>query len=213
MGDYVIIAEIIGTIAFAISGAMIAIDNKLDLLGVIVLGSATAVGGGALRDILLGTNPPNMFTNPLYVIIAIFTTLIVFLVCKFSKNLSIFTKQWGKTTLCVIDAIGLGVFAVVGAIVTYDKGHSNFLLVLFCSTLTAVGGGIIRDLLAGKIPEIFRRHIYAVAAMIGGISFVIFHKYSVNIHISIIISSLIVIIVRLFAYHYKWSLPRVELKK
>lgn len=212
--EYIIlIAEIIGTIAFAISGAMIAIQNKLDIFGVVILGSATAVGGGLLRDILLGHIPASMFINPTYVIIAMITTILVFLVFYILKDLSISTKRWYKKTLNIIDSIGLGVFVVLGANVTFQQGFNNFFLVIFCSTLTAVGGGILRDVLTGKIPAVFRKHIYVLAALPGGIVYYIFHHYNLNINVAIFLCMGIVITIRLLAYKFEWSLPKVSLKQ
>ena len=140
------VIEYIGTIAFAISGALIAIENKMDILGVVILGSTTAVGGGLFRDIIIGRTMPSMFANPSYVIVAAVTTLIVFLVMYFLKNTKVVESKIYKIGFNITDSLGLGVFVVVGATQTMEAGITNHFMIIFCSVLTAVGGGILRFL-------------------------------------------------------------------
>lgn len=154
-----IILEIVGTIAFAISGAMTAINRRLDALGVIILGVVTACGGGLLRDIMLGVFPQSLFIDSLYVIISASTSLLLFIVFYIIKDDSLTEKKWYNDLLTITDAIGLGAFVVVGADVTISKMaeglNGNGFLIVFMATITAVGGGMLRDIFAAKVPNIF----------------------------------------------------------
>ena len=163
--------EMAGTIAFAASGAMVGAQRGMDIFGVCVLGVVTAVGGGATRDIILGIVPPGMFQDPLYTIVATVTSCIVFAVMYWKQELLEGGNRlvYDKVML-VMDTVGLGVFTVMGV----DKGISQgymgrtFFLV-FLGTVTGVGGGLIRDMMAGVPPYIFVRHIYACASIVGAI--------------------------------------------
>jgi len=165
------ILEYVGTIAFAISGALLAIENKMDILGVMILGCTTAVGGGLFRDILIGRPMPLMFENPTYVIVACLTTLVVFITMSILHNFKMVESKSYKIAYTLIDSLGLGVFVVVGVKLTRDFGITNPFLIIFSSVLTAVGGGLLRDIMSARIPAIFRKHIYCVAAIVGSLLF------------------------------------------
>lgn len=202
---FILIVEIVGTVAFAISGATVAIKNKLDLLGVIILGCITACGGGMIRDVML-TKVPSMFDNPLYLIIAFVTSVTVFLFSWFlhKKELPL------NSFLIICDGLGLGVFVVLGAQETIMLGYKNPLIVIFMGVLTGVGGGIVRDLLVCNIPFILRKHIYAVAAMVGGIVYYLFYRFNWHLSWGAILSIIIVVIIRILASTFKWSLPKIK---
>lgn len=206
------IAEIIGTIAFTISGSMVAIEKKMDLLGVIILGAVTAFGGGFLRDIILNFSYPSVFDAILCPVISVITSIIVFIICYIFKDTSYQEKKWYLRLMNIIDSIGLGIFVVIGAKVIINKS-TNVFLILFCAVITGVGGGAIRDMMAIKIPDIFRKHIYAIAALFGAILFYLLMKVNLNESLSTIISVISVIIIRFLAYHYKWNLPRININK
>lgn len=207
----VTIIEYIGTIAFAVSGALIAIENRMDILGVMILGSVTAVGGGLIRDILLNRTMPTMFENPLYALVAVISTVIVFIVMYILKDFKMIHTKAYKITFNIIDSLGLGVFVVVGAKATMDSGVTNHFLILFNSVLTAVGGGIIRDILACRIPVIFRKHIYAVAAIIGAVFFYFFILNTNLYPYAVIFTILLVVGIRYLAFHFELNLPRVKM--
>lgn len=205
------IVEMIGTVAFAIAGAMTAINVNMDLLGIIVLGEMTAVGGGCFRDILLGKFPPGMFQNPIYVIVAFISIMILFLIFYFGKNAAglIATPLYDRM-LNILDAIGLGAFTVTGINVAIECGHeSNVFFVIFLGVITGVGGGIFRDVLSGQPPAVFRKHIYACASIIG--AFIYYYgsmkigEYAVGICI------LAVTVIRILAYEYRWDLPKIHM--
>lgn len=210
----ILILEVIGTVAFALSGAMIGVKRKLDVLGVIILGCVTACGGGLLRDTMLGIILQNLFCNPLYVILGLITSLILFIILYIIKDDSITEYKWYKDVLVITDAIGLATFVIVGANITINQMgiEGNGFLIIFMSFLTACGGGMLRDIFAGQIPAIFRKHIYALPTIVGALIYYFLLRLNLNVYINIIIVSLFIIIIRLLAYKFKWSLPIVELK-
>ena len=208
---FVLIAEIIGTIAFTISGSMIAVERKMDLLGVILLGSVTAVGGGMIRDIILGFDHPMLFDSPMSCIIAVVTSILIFIICYRFKGYTYTDKKWYSSTMNIIDSIGLGIFVVIGVQVTKST-TSNAFLIIFCSVLTGVGGGIVRDILAAKIPNVFRKHIYAVAALIGALCYYVFSLFNLYESLNIILTVGVVVVLRYLARRYQWSLPKIHIE-
>lgn len=207
----IMILEIIGTVAFAVSGSMTAMKRRLDVLGTVILGVITACGGGMLRDIILNEIPA-LFISPLYVIIAAITSLLMFIVFYILKDSGAFEKKWYKDLLTSTDAIGLGVFVIVGANVTMSLGHTNAFLVIFSSVITAIGGGMIRDISVCKIPNIFCKHIYAIPTIIGAIIYFYMIRLNAHVGVSIPVVIIFIIAVRLLAYKYELSLPRVSFK-
>ncbi|MDR5658695.1 trimeric intracellular cation channel family protein [Serpentinicella sp. ANB-PHB4] len=208
------IAEIIGTVAFAISGVVVAIKKELDFLGAIVLGSITAVGGGALRDVLLGMTPPVMFQNYVFITVAIATSSLVFIIEYYKGELLNNKRNNYMQIINIFDAIGLGIFTVVGVNTAITNGHSeNWFLVIFIGALTGVGGGIFRDVLAGRVPMVLHKQIYALAATIGAtLNYVLFY-IGLNITLAMFSGALTVMLIRFLASYYKWNLPKVALNK
>lgn len=209
-----LIFEMIGTVAFAVSGAMVAIKKKVDIFGVLVLSCVTALGGGIVRDILIGTLPPRMFSDYRYVLAAIITAFIVFTAAY------IFRKPYQKSEAVVdainnvFDAIGLGIFTVTGAKVAIESGFTrNGVLVVCLAVLTGVGGGIIRDMMLCEIPFILKKRIYAIASIMGGITYHLLVTYGVHFRVATVISVALVFIIRILATVFKWDLPRVKLEE
>jgi len=214
MEKFILILDIIGAIAFAYSGVVVAIKHKMDLLGVILLGCITACGGGVFRDIILGNFPVSLFIFPNYELIAAFiTTIVLFIFFYLKKDMSFFEKKWFKTLNTILDAIGLGVFVIIGANVAMNHKDTNWFLVIFLATLTATGGGILRDLLALRIPVIFSRHIYAIAAIVEAVIYYFMAKNNVDIRISTVFCLLFIVLIRYFAYKFRINLPHVELNE
>ena len=207
------ILEYVGTIAFAISGALLAIENKMDILGVMILGCTTAVGGGLFRDILIGRPMPLMFENPTYVIVACLTTLVVFITMSILHNFKMVESKSYKIAYTLIDSLGLGVFVVVGVKLTRDFGITNPFLIIFSSVLTAVGGGLLRDIMSARITAIFRKHIYCVAAIVGSLLFYSITYYTNLYPLASILSILIVVGIRYLAFYFKWNLPKVKINE
>ena len=205
MQTFIFILELIGTIAFAISGAMTALKKNMDIFGVAILGLTTAVGGGAIRDILLGITPPVMFREPVYALLAIFVSVVVFIPSV--RRLLTRRQSLYEHMMLVMDSIGLGVFTVVGINTAYGVSDDfNLFLLIFVGTVTGVGGGVLRDVLAGNTPYIFVKHIYACASIVGAILCAAL-RAPLGEAASVIIGASAVIIIRLLAAHYKWSLP------
>ena len=189
------IFELIGTIAFAISGAIIGMGHRMDIFGVCILGITTACGGGMLRDIILGLTPPAMFLNPQYVLVATTSSLLFFLpavrrLC--GKNLKIY-----DTIMLITDAIGLGAFTVCGMRVAIQAGYY---------VITGVGGGLLRDIFAGDRPYIFIKHIYACASILGGLLCYLLWE-PLGAEVSMMVGCALVIVIRLCSAHFRWSLP------
>jgi len=199
-----LVFEIIGTISFAISGAMTGIKKRMDVLGVVTLGLVTAVGGGAIRDVILGATPPAMFQNPIYAVVAIVTGIVVcFPVVRnvYSKSQRIFDRA-----LLVMDSLGLGIFTVVGIETAHvELQDPAFALLIFVGVITGVGGGILRDVLSGDMPYIFVRHFYACASIIGAVICAVL--WTVSIPIAMISGAAVIVVLRFLAAHYRWSLP------
>lgn len=204
--------EIIGTIAFAFSGAMIAIEKKMDIFGVIVLGGITAVGGGAIRDSILGLTPPMLFRSPIYVIVATITSIVVFLMVWFRH--SVFNSNTREKYLHIIDffdAVGLSAFTVVGVNTAIAAGYQeNTFLVVFVGVLTGVGGGILRDIMAGIMPMVLRKRIYAIACILGAVLYLVLLQYIPN-SIAMFATCTFIVMLRFLAAHYKWNLPVAKL--
>ncbi|MBP3654586.1 MAG: trimeric intracellular cation channel family protein [Oscillospiraceae bacterium] len=209
------IVEILGTIAFAISGAMIGIDRELDLFGVIFMGCITACGGGMLRDVILGQTPPQSFINAVYLSSSAVTSLLVFLYSWRRHKRLTDLHAIGSITLDidmplnVIDAAGLGIFSVIGVQNTINAGYGeNVFFCVFLGACTGVGGGMLRDMMSNATPAIFRKHIYAIASIIGAICYYYLMPYGRGM--AIVVTTVLVIVLRVLASKYRWSLPKIE---
>lgn len=200
-----LIFEIIGTIAFAASGAIIALNKKMDIFGVIILGLTTAVGGGVLRDVILGFTPPNMFRNPLYAIVAAGVSVLLF--SSKIRRLAFKNQKVYDLCLLIMDSIGLGIFTVVGISVAYDRIINNPFFLVFLGVITGIGGGVMRDVMAGHTPYIFVKHFYATASILGAVATVILWAF-VGETWSMVIGAVLIIVLRLLAAYFHWSLPK-----
>ena len=205
------VMEIIGTVAFSCSGAMLAIKKHLDLLGIIVLGVVTACGGGMIRDVLIGNTPPNLFIHPIYVEVAIASAVVMFIIIKTKKFASLFTATAYDWIMNILDAIGLGAFTVVGVNTAYSAGYGDYLfLTIFLGVITGVGGGLLRDIMALQIPAILRKHIYACASLVGAILYIILINLMIPSEVALILCASIVVIIRLMARQLEWNLPKCD---
>lgn len=209
MTDNIIFAfEIVGVIAFAISGALVGIEKKMDILGISILGLTVACGGGVIRDLVLGITPPMTFRNPIYATIAIITSIIVFIyMVRFPKKAS---SKAMDSIMLIMDAIGLGIFTVMGINTAYmqEQDYSWFLLI-FVGVITGVGGGILRDIMAGDRPYVFVKHFYASASIIGAVVYVLIWSHLGTVT-SMFVGTGVIITLRILAAKYRWSLPKPE---
>ena len=203
--------EMAGTVAFAASGAMVGVERNMDIFGVSVLGVVTAVGGGMIRDIVLGIIPPNVFTNPVYALVATITSCVVFLVFYWKRKLlEGHMRLTYDRVMLVMDSIGLGIFTVVGVNTGIRSGYmDNVFLLVFLGTITGVGGGLMRDMMAGVPPYIFVKHIYACASIVGAVVCVYMNRFVGNVE-AMMVACFVIILIRYLAAHYRWNLPRLH---
>lgn len=196
--------DLLGTFAFAVSGALAGVRKDFDLYGVTVLGVVTAVGGGTIRDVLIGRIPPFIFQNTTYLFISIFASVITF-------YFSTFVEKKLKSLL-IMDAVGLGVFTVIGISVgiSYNIGYFGAIIM---GVMTGTVGGMIRDILQGEVPLVLKKEIYASACIAGGLIFVFFDWLNLNKTIGVVVCILIVITIRLIAIYKDWHLPRPSKEK
>ena len=203
--------DLIGTIAFAISGAFTGIQKRMDIFGVNILAIITACGGGVLRDLIIGSNPPQMFVNPFYVVIAAVVANIVFFYMSMRREVPKAFSDIYDTVFFTFDTLGLAAFMVDGATIGVHRGYgNNAFLIVFLGFITGVGGGVLRDLLSIQMPAIFVKHVYALAVIIGGISMIFAHKITGVWQIAMVIGFVVVILIRYLAMHYRWNLPKLE---
>ena len=205
MQAFIFILEIIGTIAFAVSGAMTALKKDMDIFGVAILGLTTAGGGGAVRDVLLGITPPTMFRDPTYALMAIAVSIFVFIPAV--RRVLMHNQKLYEGVMLIMDSLGLGIFTVAGINTAYSvSSDCNLFLLVFVGVVTGVGGGLMRDVMAGNTPFIFVKHIYACASGVGAIlCALLWEPCGMLIAMSAGMAS--VFVIRLLAAHYRWSLP------
>jgi|TARA_B110000046_G_scaffold185962_1_gene230834 uncharacterized membrane protein YeiH len=199
--EIIYLIDILGTFAFAISGALVALDKKFDIFGVIIIAFVTAVGGGMLRDILINAHPINWIgdLNYLYTIFlaVIFTFLVKSKIAYLSKTMFLF------------DTIGISVFTLLGL----QKGLSyelHPLVAVIMGMISAVFGGVLRDVLTNRVPLIFEKEIYASACLSGGVMYLILNHFMVEENINFIISALVVVIIRVVAVRFSLELPKIK---
>lgn len=203
-----LVFEIFGTIAFAASGAMTGLSKKMDIFGVVTLGIVTSVGGGVIRDLVLGNTPPATFSNPVYALVATVVSIVLFIpaVRRFMlRNQRLYDKA-----MLVMDSVGLGIFTVVGIETAYLADKSNVFLLLFVGMVTGIGGGVLRDVLAGNTPYIFIKHFYASASLIGAVVCIGIWEFFERPGIAMLAGSLCILVLRFLAARFRWSLPKAE---
>lgn len=192
--------DILGTIAFAISGVLVAMEKKLDLFGVIIIAFVTAIGGGTLRDVLIGNTPVVWMRELTYVIVILSAVVVAIL---FSKHL-----RYLRKTLFLFDTIGIGLFTMVGV----ENGLNEELLPVMCvalGTITACFGGVIRDILCNEIPVIFRKEVYATACILGAFSYFLLRMLPFTEEYAYSAAILIIIGIRIVAVKFKIALPNI----
>lgn len=207
----VFVLEMVGVAAFAVSGVMVAVARELDLLGALVLGAITSVGGGVIRDILLGVLPPAMFVDPRYVIAAVGVSLVTFVVALCLGDRFLQRIERLGPLINALDAVGLGIFVTVGVDAAVRAGYGdNAFLAVFVGTMTGVGGGILRDQLVGRVPMVLQKHVYVLAAIAGVIAYYVMLRLDLLRPVALCLSSAIVVVIRLLAAHYRWNLPHIR---
>lgn len=198
---FISILDYLGTFAFAVTGATKAISHKADIFGIIVLATVVGVAGGITRDVIFGRFPI-AFSDPIYVGITVTTGIVIFF------SYSYFRKR--MNVWLIFDAIGLGVFSIIGATVAYQLVGLDFLPMLFGGMITAIGGGILRDVFVREIPIVFVKEVYAVASLIGVVVFFGILSSGVDLQFASIIGIVVATGIRLLAIKYNWNLPKVR---
>lgn len=196
----IFVLDIFGTMVFALTGAVKAIEKRLDLLGILVLACAVGAGGGMIRDCLIGAVPVAALVNEIYLLICIISGLTVFFCYKKISET--------QNIIRYADAVGLGVFTAIGASKAMEY-NMDFTGVVLSGVLTAIGGGVIRDIMVCSIPTVLKSDFYATAALIGGVLYYILIRVKVPFFIVFLIVLFVVTGLRICAIHYKFRLPRV----
>ena len=209
MDELIYALEIIGAAAFAVSGAMAALEHEADIFGVIFLAVITALGGGVIRDLLLGVTPPKMFVSYVYLAVAAVAALVVFADAYIRREK--YRKHRDKLDSInnMFDAVGLAVFTVSG-MNTAMQQSDNVLLILVLGMSTGVGGGMLRDMMINKMPKVLRKRVYAVASLLGG--GVYYGLFALGVHetIAAVSGMALIIELRVLATVYKWTLPAIR---
>jgi len=196
--------DILGTVAFAISGVLAAMEKRLDLFGVLIIAFVTAIGGGTLRDLLIGNTPVVWMRYPTYVVTIIITVILGIVFVNYLKYL--------RRSLFLFDTIGIGLYTMVGV----EKGLQAGLSPVMCvalGTMTASFGGVIRDILCNEIPVIFRKEIYATACIAGGFSYFLFTKLPIPERYAYVAAIILVIALRILAVRFNICLPNIYKKE
>lgn len=199
--ELIYVLDILGTFAFAISGALVASDKKFDLFGVIIIAFVTAVGGGMLRDVLMNAHPINWIGDLYYLLTIVIAVIATFL---FKSKILPLSK-----TMFLFDTVGLSVFTLLGL----QKGLSydlHPLIALIMGMISAVFGGVLRDVLTNKVPLIFEKEIYASACLAGGIIYLALGFFEAPKDLNFIISASVIVIIRLVAVKFKLELPKIK---
>ena len=209
MDELIYALEIIGAAAFAVSGAMAALEHEADIFGVIFLAVITALGGGVIRDLLLGVTPPKMFVSYVYLAVAAVAALVVFADAYIRREK--YRKHRDKLDSInnMFDAVGLAVFTVSG-MNTAMQQSDNVLLILVLGMSTGVGGGMLRDMMINKMPKVLRKRVYAVASLLDG--GVYYGLFALGVHetIAAVSGMALIIALRVLATVYKWNLPAIR---
>ena len=198
--DAIYLLDVIGTFVFAISGVVAAVERKFDLFGTIILAFVTAVGGGTLRDILIGSAPVSWMSSDLHTLVIVSTIPVAYFFMKFLRRL--------RRTFLLFDTIGIGLFTVLGLEKALAMGLSPIVAVMM-GVVSAVFGGIIRDVLSSQVPLIFRKEVYAFACISGAFVYLGLKYLNIYQDLALILAVGIIITVRLLAIRFKWSIPFV----
>ena len=209
MHYFIVFLELSGVVAASVSGAMTAMKKRMDIFGVMILGLITAVGGGVIRDITLGITPPATFRNPMYALTAVVTAVVVFLPCV--QRLFRSYQRVYDFVLLTMDSIGLVIFTVIGVEAAFTKSeHCGMFLLCFVGVITGVGGGVLRDVLAGNMPYVFVKHIYACASLAGALVCIWF--WPISHVLAMMLGAGSVVLIRSLSAHFHWSLPKARME-
>lgn len=210
MEKFIFITELIGTCAFAVSGAIVSIRKSLDIFGVIFCGIITALGGGVIRDVLLSNLPPVMFCKYIYAVLAVLFAAATFFFARRYQNVFLNKGEYIDNINNFFDAIGLGAFTIIGIQTGLAMGYGdNAFFVLFLGMTTGCGGGILRDILVREIPFVLSKRVYAIASLLGGmIYYLMFVTLHVDEFIAVICGIVFIFLTRILSSKFRWNLPK-----
>lgn len=194
------IVDVLGTIAFAISGVLVAMEKRLDLFGILIIAFVTAIGGGTLRDLLIGNTPVIWMRSMVYVLTIVATVVVAIVFAKQLKFL--------RTSLFLFDTVGIGLYTLIGVEKGLEIGLSPVICVLL-GTITACFGGVIRDILCNEIPVIFRKELYATPCILGAASYFLCKLAPIPESVAYAAGIVVVIGIRLLAVRFKIQLPNI----
>lgn len=195
--------DLFGTVVFAVTGALRAIEHKYDVVGIIILATVTGILGGVMRDTILGVFPPNNFSDTIHIAMTTITALVIFFL--YHK-----TKKY-ENLFNIFDAVGLGVFTFTGASIAHSLYSTNYVLIVISGLLTAFGGGILRDVFVREPPIVFTKEVYAVASFIGVIVFLVLINLNVPFEYTAIVVIFVTTGIRLVSIKLNWNLPKVKM--
>ena len=202
------ILETVGVVSFAISGALAAIDKEMDIFGVLFLSITTCFGGGMMRDVLIDRTP-SFFSSLFHIACALATALAVFILAAIFKRQYIKNEHAVETINNYFDALGLGVFAVMGTKICISAGYTSPLVAISLGMITSVGGGMIRDLCLRKIPFVFNKRVYAVASLVGAsVYYVILKATHAPEYVPLLLGVAFVVAIRVLATVFKLNMPK-----
>lgn len=199
----ILILDLFGTVVFAVTGALRAIEHKYDIVGIIILATVTGILGGVMRDTILGVFPPNNFSDTIHIVLTTLTAIVIFFLYHKTKNY--------ENLFNIFDAVGLGVFTFTGASIAHSLYSTNYVLIVISGLFTAFGGGILRDVFVREPPIVFTKEVYAVASFIGVIVFLVLINLKVPFEYTAIVVIFVTTGIRLISIKLRWNLPRVKM--
>lgn len=197
------VIDIVGTFAFAVSGVFSAMEKRLDIFGVFIIAFVTAIGGGTIRDVLVGNLPVSWLQNGLTIVVIFVAAVITMIFGSYLKQLN--------TALFLFDALGLGLFTIIGIEIGLKKGFGPGVCIAL-GTISACFGGVLRDVLLNKIPLLFHKEIYALACVAGGTCYFLLKQSALNDDVARILCVLVIFAIRVISVRFNLSLPRITLK-
>ena len=202
--EIITLIDILGTIAFAISGVLTAMNKRMDAFGILIIALITSIGGGTLRDMLIGKTPVTWMQDQVFPTVIFVTAVFAVL---FRSKLKYFRRS-----LFLFDTIGIGLYTITGVQVSLAFGLDPLICVIL-GTISACFGGVLRDILCNEIPIIFHKEIYATACIVGAVAYLVLHRFEVSQTLAMIIAGSVIITIRILAVVFKWKLPRLYKKE
>lgn len=208
MDVFFFVLQMIGVVGFSVSGAMVAIRRETDIVGVVILAMTTTFGGGIMRDLCISSDPPRFFTMYTEIAVSIVTALAVFFLARHYKEKYLAREGALLAVDNVFDAVGIGVFSVIGTEIALAAGYTEPLLAVLMGAVSGVGGGVVRDVLVRDIPFILKKRIYLLAVLAGSTVYYCMRMLEVSDVLSLAVGAATVFALRMLATVFKWNMPK-----